>query len=132
MEVVGKVKKILEPQTFNSGFTKQEVVILTQEQYPQTLAIEFLQDKVNLLTNIKEGDDVKISINLRGREWVNPEGVTKYFNSITGWRIEPLVPATQAAAVATSVVEPTPPSADSFNQNFNDLNAGDDVDDLPF
>ncbi|AFL97892.1 DUF3127 domain-containing protein [Ornithobacterium rhinotracheale] len=132
MEVVGKVKKILEPQTFNSGFTKQEVVILTQEQYPQTLAIEFLQDKVNLLTNIKEGDDVKISINLRGREWVNPEGVTKYFNSITGWRIEPLVPATQAAAVATSAVEPTPPSADSFNQNFNDLNAGDDVDDLPF
>lgn len=122
----------MEPQTFNSGFTKQEVVILTQEQYPQTLAIEFLQDKVNLLTNIKEGDDVKISINLRGREWVNPEGVTKYFNSITGWRIEPLVPATQAAAVATSVVEPTPPSADSFNQNFNDLNAGDDVDDLPF
>ncbi|MGQ1944104.1 DUF3127 domain-containing protein [Ornithobacterium rhinotracheale] len=132
MEVVGKVKKILEPQTFNSGFTKQEVVILTQEQYPQTLAIEFLQDKVNLLTNIKEGDDVKISINLRGREWVNPEGVTKYFNSITGWRIEPLVPATQAAAVATSAVEPTPPSADSFNQNFNDLNTGDDVDDLPF
>lgn len=132
MEVVGKVKKILEPQTFSSGFTKQEVVILTQEQYPQTLAIEFLQDKVNLLTNIKEGDDVKISINLRGREWVNPEGVTKYFNSITGWRIEPLVSAIQAATVATSVVEPTPPSADSFNQSFNDLNDGDDVDDLPF
>ena len=31
---------------------------------------------------------MKISINLRGREWINPEGVAKYFNSFQGWRIE--------------------------------------------
>lgn len=134
MEVIGKIKKILEPQTFSSGFTKQEVVVLTQEQYPQTLAIEFLQDKVNLLSNYKEGDEVKIAINLRGREWVNPEGVTKYFNSITGWRIEPLVGQSQPVA-ATSVeapaAVPVPPSGESFNQDFNDL-SDDDADDLPF
>jgi hypothetical protein len=29
-----------------------------------------------------------VSINLGGREWINPQGEAKYFNSITGWRIE--------------------------------------------
>ncbi|MRI62685.1 DUF3127 domain-containing protein [Ornithobacterium rhinotracheale] len=132
MEVIGKIKKIQEPQTFSSGFTKQELILTTQEQYPQTLAIEFLQDKVTLLANYKEGDEVKISINLRGREWVNPEGVTKYFNSITGWRIEPLLAAQPQAVSPAPAAAPAPPSAESFNQDFNDLSGGDEADDLPF
>ena len=52
------------------------------------LLIEFVQDKCDLLDAFKVGEDVKISINLRGREWINPEGEAKYFNSIQGWRIE--------------------------------------------
>ncbi|MBV7440123.1 DUF3127 domain-containing protein [Weeksellaceae bacterium TAE3-ERU29] len=130
MEVIGRIKKILEAQTFNSGFTKQELILLTQEQYPQTLSIEFLQDKVNLLSNFNEGDEVKISINLRGREWVNPEGITKYFNSITGWRIEKLV-TEQPEATSTSQNMSVPPK-ESFNTEINDLNDSDEADDLPF
>lgn len=90
MEVTGKIKKIFDLQTFSSGFTKKELILLTQEQYPQTLAIEFHQDRTELLDKFNVGDDVKISVNLRGREWTNPEGVVKYFNSIVGWRIERL------------------------------------------
>jgi hypothetical protein len=51
---------------------------------------EFVQDKVDLLNNYDVGQDVKISINIRGREWKNPQGEIKYFNSIQGWRIEKL------------------------------------------
>jgi len=51
------------------------------------ILIEFVQDKCDLLNKFKEGEDVTVSINLRGREWVNPQGETKYFNSIQGWRI---------------------------------------------
>ena len=40
---------------------------------------------------------VKVSINLRGREWINPEGVAKYFNSIQGWRIENELAVEEAA-----------------------------------
>ena len=47
-----------------------------------------MQDKCDILNKYKEGDNVKVGINLRGREWINPEGVAKYFNSIQGWRIE--------------------------------------------
>tara|TARA_R110001583_G_scaffold8413_3_gene40185 strand:+ start:1187 stop:1561 length:375 start_codon:yes stop_codon:yes gene_type:complete len=89
MEVTGKIKKIDETKTFGaSGFRKRELVVTTNEQYPQMLMIEFVQDKCDLLNNYKEGQDVKISINLRGREWINPEGKAVYFNSIQGWRIE--------------------------------------------
>ena len=88
MEIKGKIKKIFETQTFPSGFQKRELVVTTQEQYPQDILIEFLQDKVALLDAYKVGDEVKVHINIRGKEWINPEGVAKYFNSINGWRIE--------------------------------------------
>ncbi|AOW21579.1 DUF3127 domain-containing protein [Urechidicola croceus] len=93
MEISGKIKLIGETQTFGaSGFRKRELVVTTSEQYPQMLMIEFVQDKCDILNSYKVGQDVKVSINLRGREWINPEGVAKYFNSIQGWRIEMLQP----------------------------------------
>lgn len=89
MEVTGKIKKIDETKTFgSSGFRKRELVLTTDEQYPQMLLIEFVQDKCDLLNNFNVDQDVKVSINLRGREWINPEGKAVYFNSIQGWRIE--------------------------------------------
>ncbi len=88
MEIKGKIKKIFETKTFGpSGFRKRELILVTDEQYPQFLKIEFVQDKVDILDQFKPGDDVTISFDLRGREWVNPEGETIYFNSIRGWRI---------------------------------------------
>lgn len=89
MEVFGRIKLIDETKEFGSnGFRKREVVVTTDEQYPQHIMIEFTQDKCDILNNFKVGQAVKISINLRGREWVNPQGETKYFNSIQGWRCE--------------------------------------------
>ncbi|WGK66136.1 DUF3127 domain-containing protein [Croceiramulus getboli] len=126
MEVQGKIKMIGETQTFGSnGFRKREVVVTTEEQYPQHLMIEFVQDKTDLLNNFQVGQDVKISINLRGREWVNPQGETKYFNSIQGWRIESL----QAAGNANAGMPPVPP-ADAF-EPATDVK-DEDYDDLPF
>lgn len=88
MELIGTIKKIGEMQTFASGFQKSEMVLLTDEQYPQPINIEFLQDKCDLISYHKEGSKVKVSINIRGREWTSPQGEVKYFNSIVGWRVE--------------------------------------------
>ena len=124
MEVQGKIKMIGETQTFGSnGFRKREVVVTTEEQYPQAIMVEFVQDKTDLLNNFQPGQHVKISINLRGREWQNPQGETKYFNSIQGWRIESIQES------ASGGMPPVPP-ADAF-QPANNLNQ-DDHDDLPF
>ena len=127
MEIEGKVKLIGETQTFGSnGFRKRELVVTTDEQYPQHIMVEFVQDKCDLLNNYAVGQDVKISINLRGREWVNPQGETKYFNSIQGWRIENL----QAAAPAGNAAIPPAPPAEAFTPADN-LNE-EEHDDLPF
>lgn len=88
MEVVGKVKAIGAEQQVSATFKKRELVVTTDGQYPEPIMIEFVQDKSDLLNNVSVGDDVKVSINLGGREWVNPNGETKYFNSIKGWKIE--------------------------------------------
>ncbi|MBZ9729593.1 DUF3127 domain-containing protein [Salegentibacter sp. JZCK2] len=124
MEVQGKIKLVGETKTFgNNGFRKREVVVTTEEQYPQHIMIEFVQDKTDLLNNFQVGQPVKIGINLRGREWVSPQGETKYFNSIQGWRIENL----QADQSAGGENVPPP---DNF-EPANNLNE-EDYDDLPF
>ena len=125
MEVQGKIKVIGETQTFGSnGFQKREIVVTTAEQYPQSIMVEFVQDKTDLLNNFAPGQDVKISINLRGREWTNPQGEVKYFNSIQGWRIENL------AAPAGSPEMPPMPPEEAFQAADNIKTEAED--DLPF
>ena len=98
MEVTGKIKVINAEQQVSASFKKRELVVATEEQYPQFISINFVQDKCDLLNNYNVGDAVKVSINLRGREWVNPQGETKYFNDIQGWRVEKLQSEAPSAA----------------------------------
>ncbi len=89
MEIQGKIKLIKEVQEISATFKKRELILTTDEQYPQTLSVEFIQDKTDLLNNFEVNQSVKVGINLRGREWENPETKElKYFNSIQGWRID--------------------------------------------
>lgn len=125
MEVIGRVKVINPVQQVSATFKKRELVVTTEEQYPQHIMIEFTQDKTDLLNNYTPGEQVKVSINLRGREWVNPQGETKYFNSIQGWRIEKMQTEVPAAPPM-----PPMPAAEAFEPatNFNE----EEHDDLPF
>ena len=123
MELQGIIKKLGEVQTFPSGFQKREMVVVTEEQYPQPISIEFLKEKGDLLNQLKEGEKVKVSINIGGREWTSPQGEVKYFNSITGWKVEKVdsnggPEPTQATASST-----TAPAAGSnvFEEDEDDL-----------
>jgi len=123
MEVTGKIKMIGEAKNVGSGsFLKRELVVTTEEQYPQHIMIEFVQDKCDLLNGYQTNEAVKVSINLRGREWVDPSGETKYFNSIQGWRLERLQGAsnTQSSPMPAADFEP--------NTTFKE----EEHDDLPF
>ena len=84
MELRGKVHVIGETEEFgNNGFIKRMIVIETQDQYPQKLPIDFVKDNTKLLDNFQEGQEVKVSINLRGNEYNG-----KYYVNIQGWKIE--------------------------------------------
>jgi hypothetical protein len=125
MEIQGTIKHIEQTKTVGSGgFRKRELIVTTDEQYPQHLMIEFVQDKTDMLDAYKVGQPVKVSINLRGREWTNPQGEVKYFNSIQGWRIESL-----QSTGSNPGLPPVPP-IDAF-EPADDLRE-DDHDDLPF
>ena len=64
MEVAGKIKWLDETKTYGSkGFRKREIVVTTEEQYPQHILVEFVQDKCDLLNSFQLGQSVKIGIN---------------------------------------------------------------------
>ena len=122
MNISGKVKLINETKEYGSnGFRKREIVLTTQEQYPQNILVEFIQDRTDLLDAYNIGDFVKIDINLRGREWTNDKGEVKYFNSIQGWRIESLDDQVMDSAPADLPMEPDTDSPSDLTE-----------DDLPF
>jgi hypothetical protein len=60
MEVTGKIKVVNPEQQISAAF-KRELVVTTEEQYPQHIMIEFTQDKCDLLNNYSVGETVKLA-----------------------------------------------------------------------
>jgi hypothetical protein len=88
MELKCKFKQqndVVERGTFKS----RKVWVIDDENadYPQTLEVEVAQDKVNLFNNFRPGQPLTVSINLRGREWTNPQGEVKVFNTLQCWKV---------------------------------------------
>ena len=121
MEGTGKIKVVNAEQQVSASFRKRELVVATEEQYPQFISINFVQDKCDLLNNYNVSEAGKVSINLRGREWVNPQGETKYFNDIQGWRIERLQAEQPAAMPAMPPAEAFAPATDFKEEEHDDL-----------
>lgn len=97
MEIQGRIKTIFATETVGqNGFQKRDLVITTEEQYPNDILIQFTQQRCDLLNNLKVGQNVRVHFNLRGREWTNQQGEVKYFNTIEGWKIE-LIQTTNVA-----------------------------------
>jgi hypothetical protein len=123
MNISGKIKLIGETKEYGSnGFRKRELVVTTQEQYPQNILVEFIQDKCEILNSYQVGEIVKIDINIRGREWTNKDNEIKYFNSIQGWRIEKIEEGYDAQL-------PPIPTKEELSSNQDSSR---EPDDLPF
>ncbi len=89
MEITGTLKVKFEAQQVSEKFKKRDFVVTDNStQYPQHIIIQLTQDKCGLIDSYNEGDDVKVYVNLRGREWTSPQGEIKYFNTIEAWKIE--------------------------------------------
>ncbi len=95
IEIKGTVVKVGQTEQRTESFKTRSLILKTDadSQYPQELNIEFNQAKSDLLDVIKEGQEVKVNINLNGRSWQDKEGNTRHFNSLNGWKIEVLAPA---------------------------------------
>jgi hypothetical protein len=83
-----EIISIGELKTFDSGFCLVTFVVKTDEQYPQFLELQANKEKAeNLIKFNKVGHKVDVSLNLRGRQWTNPEGVVKTFNTLEAWKV---------------------------------------------
>jgi len=129
MEVIGNIHRIGNEEQVSASFKKRELVIKTDEQYPQFISINFVQDKCDLMDVYNLGEEVKVHVNLRGREWINPQGEAKYFNDIQGWRIERLSNSTSSPSTERPQANQTNSFVDEPKTNFNEE---DPENDLPF
>lgn len=82
-EIEGTIKQIGEVQSFASGFAKREIVITTEDKFPQDIALEALKEKMDLLDGFRAGEKVKASFDIRGREYQG-----RHFVNLTLWKIE--------------------------------------------
>jgi len=123
---------VVERGTFKS----RKVWVIDDENadYPQTLEVEVAQDKVNLFNNFRPGQPLTVSINLRGREWTNPQGEVKVFNTLQCWKVTSDVPDQQEEETPTMKVAPKKKAGNiekKFQEEFiNQLE--NDNNDLPF
>lgn len=115
-EVEGTIKVIQDTQTFDSGFTKREFVVTTEEKYPQDIKLECIKEKISLLDEAQAGTRVKVSFDLRGKEYNG-----RYFVNLHAWKIENLDVASAGAADG----ERAPVPDDAFAP-------ADEEEDLPF
>jgi hypothetical protein len=87
MKVTGKIHFVGALRVVSEKFKSKDVVIVTEDKFPQYITIQFTQDKTDLVNPEDIGEQVEVSINLRGRKWESPQGEIKYFNTIEGWQI---------------------------------------------
>ncbi len=122
-DLTGKVKLIQDAQTFGSGFTKREMVVIVEDgKYPQEINLEFVQDKVSLLDTVEVGQEVTVTFDIRGREYNG-----RYFNNLQGWKIQAGTAAAAPAAAAPAVDGKPPVSDKDVPADFDEYE-----DDIPF
>lgn len=88
MEIVAKYLLAKDTQEVSPTFSKREVIVETQETYPQEIQLEFLQDRVDLIDSYNVGDILKFHINLRGKKFEKIGEPNRWFNQIVCWKIE--------------------------------------------
>lgn len=120
MKVTGKLLEVKETQQVSDTFQKRSFVLEYTEnpQYPEYVSFELIQDKCTLLDNFRSGQEVEVSFNLKGRKWINPEGETRYFNSLQAWRIDAAQSAGQAPDAAAPSQNPAPGASEEDNLPF--------------
>jgi hypothetical protein len=114
-QIEGTITYISQSEKLSDKLTKRFFVVLTDEQYPQELKIEAINASCAVLDYEKEGNKVKVHINLRGRSWQNKEGKKDWFNTLSLWKIESL---TGNTATAAKKEEPKAAEIDDSNLPF--------------
>ncbi len=109
-------------------FKKRDLVVTdNNDMYPQHIMFQLTQDKCALADQVNVGDQVKVTFNIRGREWTSPQGEVKYFNTLEAWRLEKVGTGMSAAPSPMEMPSQTSSVIENISNSSND-----DDSDLPF
>jgi len=119
-EVSGKLHKKFDTQQVTDKFQKREFVLEIEDgAYPQVIKFQLTQANCGKLDSHNEGDQLKVTFNLRGREY-NKDGKTMFFTNLDAWKVDPV-----------GAAQPSAPAGGGFPAATDEpLSA--DMEDLPF
>lgn len=112
LEITGKLLHIGQRQQVTEKFAKRIFTVETKSgQYPEFVALQFVQDRTDLIDPFQVGQEVRVHFNLKSREYSG-----NFYTELTAWGIALAAPGTPPAETPAP---PPPPAPDN-------------VDDLPF
>ncbi len=83
-EVEGKLHRLFPTEQKSTSFMAREFVLeIPDGNYPQLVKFQAVQDRCASLDSFREGERIKVSFDLRGREWNG-----KYFTNLNAWRVD--------------------------------------------
>jgi single-strand DNA-binding protein len=124
-EVEGKLHRIFPTEQKTASFQAREFVLEVPDgNYPQLVKFQAVQERCALLDDYNEGDAIKVSFDLRGREWNG-----KYLTNLNAWRIEG---ANGGGANTTSAPDERFPADPFPDYNNSTPPPPTNTDDLPF
>ena len=132
LELEGTIRQKMGVQSGTSArgqWAKQEFVV----DFPdgnftsQACFTAWGQDKVQELDKYQVGDRVKVSFNLKSREFNG-----RWYNDLQIWRIAPAGEAQPATPAASAYVQPAAPAPMAPAPTLDDMPADTADDDMPF
>lgn len=126
LDITGKIVQLMPVQSGTSargGWSKQEIIIETEEQYPKKVCISLWGDKVKDIEGVQPGEVITVSVNIESREFNG-----RWYTDVRAWRIQRNA-AEQSQSAGMANVPPPPSVDDSF---ISSSNTDDSFDDLPF
>jgi hypothetical protein len=124
-EIEGILHKKFDIESKSASFQAREFVITTDGTYPQYVKFQLTQDKCGIIDPLSEGEKIKVSFDLRGREWQG-----KFFTNLNAWKVEKASTANQIPQSGAGSPFAAPPVFEENNSIDGGLPA--DFDDLPF
>ena len=101
MNYQATVHQVNNTQEISEKFKKRTIILTDNAvSYPQFIEFVFSQKNVDLLDDVRVGDTVDITFNLKGRAWKD-----KFFNELSAFKINVI-------GVSETLTPPSEPDSD--------------------
>ena len=92
LEVTGKLLVKYDTQQVSERFKKREFVMELAEEingntYTNYAKMQLVQNKCEIIDRFNEGDQIKVSFNIKGNRW-EKDGRVNFITNLDAWRVE--------------------------------------------